>query len=54
MQSTPITRTLATDSNLMLITRSNTYFCFSSDHFYIILPSITRFKRVTSKKTDLP
>ena len=41
MQSTPITRTLATDSNLTL-TRSNTNFCFSSDHFYIILPSITR------------
>ena len=52
MQSTPTTRTLATDSNLML-TRSNTYFCFSSDHFYIILPSITRFKRVTSKKNRL-
>ena len=40
-QSTPTTRTLATDSNLVL-TRSNTNFCFSSDHFYIILPSITR------------
>ena len=34
----PITRTLA-NSNLPL-TRSNV--CFPSDHFYIILPSITR------------
>ena len=34
-----ITRNLATDSNLML-TRSNTNICFSSDHFYIILPLI--------------
>ena len=40
IQSTPITRTLATDSNLML-TRSNTKFCFSSDHFYTIFPSVT-------------
>ena len=32
IQSTPITRTLATDSNLML-TRSNINFCFSSNHF---------------------
>ena len=35
---------------------SNTNFCFFSDHFYIILPSITRtmcFKRVTSKKNRL-
>ena len=41
IQSTPITRTLATDSKLML-TQSSTNSCFSSDHFYIILPSITR------------
>ena len=39
--STQITRTLATDSNFVL-TRSNTNFCFSSDHFNIILPSLTR------------
>ena len=31
IQSTPITRTFATDSNLML-TRSNTNFCLSSGH----------------------
>ena len=34
IQSTPITRTLAPDSNLML-TRSNTNFCFSSDHLVL-------------------
>ena len=38
--STQITRTLATDSNFVL-TRSITNFCFPSDHFNIILPSLT-------------
>ena len=41
IQSPPITRSLTTDSNLVL-TQSNSYFCFSSDHFYIMLTSITR------------
>ena len=36
----------------LTLTQSNTNFCFASDHFYIILPSITRtmFKCVTNKK----
>ena len=39
IQSTPITRTLATDSNFTL-TRSNTNFCFCSDHFHFILSEL--------------
>ena len=39
IQSTPITRTLATDSNFTL-TRSNTNFCFCSDHFHFILSKL--------------